>query len=143
MASKRQSKNSRQRCAGAVSEEQAVRYRIAGMSYAQIGKEMGCTKQNAHRAVTKALGDIRKRVGESAEVLRDIELKRLDALWMAMWGIAQKGNPRAADTMIRIMKRRAAMLGLDAPKKVEGDISGELEVVAPQLMNFGKVTVKF
>lgn len=139
----KQSKNSRQRVSGAVMEEKCLRLRIAGMSYSQIGKEVGCCKQNAHRAVTKALAETRKRVGESAEQLRDIELKRLDALWMAMWSKAQTGDARAADTMIRVMKRRASMLGLDAPKKVEGDITGALEVVAPQLMDFGKVTIKF
>lgn len=139
----KQSKNSRQRVSGAVMEEQAIRLRMTGASYSQIGKALGCTKQNAHRAVTKALKETRERVAESAVQLVQIQNQRLDALIMAMWPAAQKGDAKAVIAIDRLMRRRAALNGLDAPKQSDITIGGDLEVVAPQMMNFGKVTIEF
>lgn len=139
----KQSKTSRLKLGGLLLEEQAVRLRLTGATYSQIGKALGCAKQSAHAAVTRAMKRSKQKTGESMEQLRQIELHRLDALTMAMWPKAQKGDTRAVLAIEKLMKRRAMMMGLDAPKQSEHTIGGDLEVVAPQMMNFGKVTIEF
>jgi hypothetical protein len=49
--------------------------------------------------------------------LRGLELERLDALHAACWPAALAGHLRSIDTVLRIMRRRAALLGLDAPRR--------------------------
>lgn len=139
----KQSKNSRQRVSGAVTEEQAIRLRMTGASYAQIGKALGCTKQNAHRAVTKALKDTKERTAESTDQLRAVQSQQIDALTMAMWPAAQKGDAKAVLAIVRLMRRRAVLMGLDAPKQTDLTIGGEFAVEMTQEMNFGGVKIKF
>jgi hypothetical protein len=55
---------------------------------------------------------------EPAEQARNLDLKRLDAMTLALWSQARQGNQGAVDRLLRIMERRAKLLGLDAPTKV-------------------------
>jgi hypothetical protein len=61
---------------------------------------------------------------ESAQELRDLEAARLDELHAAHWPAAvgedgQPPDPRAAALVLRIAQRRSALLGLDAPTRIE------------------------
>ncbi len=44
---------------------------------------------------------------------------RLDRLQEALWPKAISGDTRAADVVLRIMNRRARMLGIDAPARID------------------------
>ena len=54
---------------------------------------------------------------EAADEVRALELARLDALLAALW--PQQGEPAVVDRVLRIMERRAKLLGLDAPTRVD------------------------
>ena len=54
---------------------------------------------------------------ESAEDLRTLEAARLDALQSAVWQLAIDGDIKATTAVLRIMERRARLLGLDVPSK--------------------------
>ena len=103
------------RTAAAERAKQAVSLRIAGATFAQIGERLGVSTQAAHKMVVKHLEETRRLTAESAEQLRDMELKRLDAMQAALWPDAMRGDEQKVDRVIRIMGRRAALLGLDAP----------------------------
>lgn len=111
-------------------EAQAVKLRINGAEYAEIGALLGISKQAAWKLVSNYLKATRAQTGEDANVLRDLELQRLDALYMAMHPQAVKGNQGAVDRCLRIMERRAKLEGLDAPTKneVTGARGGPVEV---------------
>ena len=96
----------------------ALLLRKAGMTYEQIGEMMGCTRQNAHQLVTKALQEIRIKGEQDAEEIKLLELERLDTFFMGLWQNAKKGNVQALDRALKIMERRAKLLGLDAPSKI-------------------------
>ena len=55
---------------------------------------------------------------EGAEHLRTLEALRLDEIQAKIWDKAIAGDYRAVDRVLRIMERRAKLLGLDAPVKV-------------------------
>ena len=102
---------------------QAIDLRTAHCSYDQIGKSMGISKTRAYELVMAGMADLDASVKEAAEVLRAIEVRRCDALAMKLW--PQSGNPRVTDSILRVMERRARLLGLDAPQKVaETDAAG-------------------
>lgn len=51
--------------------------------------------------------------------IRALELERLDAMLLALWPKARKGNESSIDRVLRIMKRRADLTGIDAPQVIE------------------------
>jgi hypothetical protein len=53
---------------------------------------------------------------------RELELDRLDTLQRTFWKSAVAGNPRAADFVLRVIDKRAKLLGLDAPLKVQAEV---------------------
>lgn len=100
---------------------QAVELRLDGMSYEAIADRLGWrSHSSAHAAVQDGLQDA---IREPAESLIRLELLRLDELHRACWGKAMAGDLRAVDRVLRVMERRARLLGLDKPAAVAVDVS--------------------
>ena len=74
----------------------------------------------------KELNLLAKECLEEASKVRDLELQRLDALYLVAYAEVEDGNIPAIDRCLRIMERRAKLLGLDAAEKVEH--SGDLVI---------------
>lgn len=122
MASKKKSRRKRNRRRGQderglETEARALDLRKRGYTFAEIGKQLGITMQGAHLAVHRALDKIASLGAEEARDLRRIELERLDRLQKALAPKANKGNAESARALLRVMDRRARLLGLDAPVK--------------------------
>ena len=66
-------------------------------------------------------------VQEAADELRQLECSRLDALQQAWWHRALSGQVKATQLLIKIMERRAKLLGLDAPARVNVKSTTELD----------------
>ena len=97
---------------------QALTLRKAGATYKQIGQVLGVSEQRAHRIVTIELRRLNRYRDESAaEVLR-LELERLDQMFQAIWPAATAGDKDAINQVLTIMRRRAALMGLEAPRKI-------------------------
>lgn len=94
-------------------QRKALELRKQGKTYAVIAVELGYRNTSgAHTAVKSAL---HKTLSEPAEELRLLEAERLDMLLAAVWPSATNGEPKAVENALRIMERRAKLLGLDAP----------------------------
>jgi hypothetical protein len=96
---------------------------MAGASFDEIAESLDyADRGGAHKAV---MAGLQSTLPEPAAQVRELELKRLDRLWLGVWDAATKGDLQSVDTCLRIMKRRADLEGLDAPKKLEhGGIDG-------------------
>lgn len=100
--------------AAAERQQKALMLRKGGATYQSIADTLGyANRSSAADAVTRALQDTVDR--ELADELRRIENERLDALWQPMYARALTGDQAAVDRCLRIMERRAAINGLDAP----------------------------
>jgi len=124
------------RAASKERREHALRLRIGGMTFQQIGNQLGITFQSAHALVVHALDDLSKKCAENAEQLRGIELQRLDVAQAAIWGKVINGDTVAITCLLRILERRARLLGLDAPVKQDvtslGDRLSNVVIYLPQ-----------
>jgi len=104
-------------------ETRAIRFRIAGLTYDQIAKEMGYSDRSTARDLV--MRGLRRVQVESSDELRRLENARLDtataALVPLIAGRATNDNIRirAIDSFIRVSARRARMNGLDAPLEVQ------------------------
>jgi hypothetical protein len=120
-----ESSTSARKVAAAERTRTAVKMRMAGAQYTEIAAQMGISKQAVWMLVKKSLEATRKITGESADLLRELELQRLDKLYLAMNKQAEQGNQGAVDRCIRIMERRSKLVGLDAPTKQDVTSGGE------------------
>ena len=96
-------------------QRRALELRKAGLGYQAIAARLGyASHSGAIKAVQTAM---RRTLQEPADELRALELARLDDLLRGIWVAARTGNVQKIDRVLRIMQRRASLLGLDAPKK--------------------------
>jgi hypothetical protein len=84
--------------------------RYAGQGLAEIAAAENCTIQNISQLIQRALTAAPK---QSVEQIRLLEAGRLDAMQNAIWPQCLAGDIAAIDRVLAIMKRRAAMMGLD------------------------------
>lgn len=90
----------------------ALQLRTLGLTYEAVAQQCGYRDRGgAYHAVQR---ELRRMIQEPADEVRQIEVERLDALLRAMLPKALKGDGWSVDRVLRIMERRAGLLGLDA-----------------------------
>jgi hypothetical protein len=99
-------------------QRKALELRRMGKGYREIGAALGIGRSQAHRLVEAGLEDVKEQIDAEASELKAVELSRLDGMLSGLWADARSGNFAAVDRVLRIMERRAKLLGLDAPVKV-------------------------
>lgn len=102
---------------------QALELRKAGVSFQAIADALGYRSASGAFAAVKAA--LKTTLREPANELRELELARLDALLLPLWRRAQGGDDKAVDRCLRIMERRARLLGLDAPTNTKVELTLE------------------
>jgi hypothetical protein len=108
-------------------EQMAVKLRLSGATYEQIGHALGISAPAAHKAVMRSLQRTIEKTDEDVEKIRHLELQRLDAMLFGLWQKAKEGHEGSVDRVLRIMERRAKLLGLDQ-QKLEHVVEGHLYV---------------
>lgn len=119
-------------------DAQAAELRAKGWTYRRIAEHLGVDVKTAHEAVQRAL---RETVEEPAADVRALEVERLDAMYAKVMEVVERAHVTvsqgrvvyadgeavpddapvlaAVDRLLKIQARRAALLGLDMPAKVE------------------------
>jgi hypothetical protein len=93
---------------------QALELRKAGYGFEEIGRALGLSTAGAYKVVQTAL---KATYREPADDVRKLELERLDRLTRGLWPRAIQGETEAIDRVLKLMTRRARLLGLDEPEK--------------------------
>lgn len=99
-------------------QQAALELRRSGRGYVDIANALGVSKSQAHRYVRDALAEARAQISAEADELRAEEISRLDGMLAGLWNDARKGSVSAIDRVLKIMERRAKLLGLDAPVRL-------------------------
>lgn len=102
-------------------EIRVLELRRVGLTWQRIAEEVGYADHTGAYAAYKRA--IKRTMQQPADELREQEVDRLDRLQVAVWPSAMKGDTRAILTIIRLMERRAKLLGLDKPIKIEQEIT--------------------
>lgn len=103
---------------------QALEMRRAGASYDAIAEQLGYAgHEGARKAVSAAL---KRTLEEPAAEVRALEVERLDRLWAKWYPLAcgdasadLETAAKASELCLKLARRRADLLGLDSPRKVE------------------------
>lgn len=92
-------------------ETHVLELRRAGASFDKIATELKLyDRSDAHKIYKRALA---RTLQEPAAEIRTLEADRLDRLQLAVWTKALRGDLPAVDRVLRVMERRARLLGLD------------------------------
>ena len=102
-------------------EIKVLELRRAGLTWQRIAEETGYADHTGAYAAYKRA--IKRTMQQPADELREQELDRIDRLQLAAWPQAMKGDTKAILTIVRLMERRAKLLGLDVPIKIEQEIT--------------------
>lgn len=90
---------------------EALRLRRMGRTYAEVADTLGYSSpQSASKDVSRALAKV---VHEEGHALLALERERTETLLAITWPLAEAGDTRAIREAVRILERRARMLGLD------------------------------
>lgn len=101
-------------------QRDALELRKQGHTFQYIADQLGYAHPSGARHAVMA--GLRKIIQEPADELRKLELERLDVMLNSLWPAILRADaytPRAVEVALKVMDRRAALLGLDAPKQVE------------------------
>lgn len=109
-------------------ERKVLEYRRGGLTFDLIAERLGyASASGAHKAYLSACNRI---VYEDVVEVRKSEMDRLDIAQAAIWGdltdtVNVDANTRArlVLALIKIMERRARLLGLDMPTKAQIEVS--------------------
>lgn len=101
--------------------QQALQLLVGGYDYPEIAETLGyASPDDAAADVHKALEEeFLNNARHSTEVLRMIELKRMNFLWSALRPGIERGNTRSAEVGVKVSDRISKMAGLDAPLRTE------------------------
>ena len=104
--------------------------RIQGYSYADIEKELDIDRSSAYLACHRYFEFAREKLHDSQEITVLLELARLDAMLKKIWPKLDESATclNAVKSILSIMERRAAYLGLDESglKKLPKDSAREI-----------------
>jgi ADP-ribosylglycohydrolase len=102
-------------------ERKVLEMRLAGVTFEVIARSVGYSSAGScYNAYKRAL--IRT-LQEPAEAVREAEVARLDRLMQGVWTAALRGEVRSVEAVLRIMDRRAKLMGLDAPTKQQVEVT--------------------
>jgi hypothetical protein len=109
-------------------ERKVLEYRRGGLTFDLIADRLGyASASGAHKAYLSACNRI---VYEDVVEVRKSEMDRLDIAQAAIWGdltdtqnIDANTRARLVMALMKIMERRARLLGLDMPTKAQVEVS--------------------
>lgn len=142
--------NSPSECVATERQLQALRYRQRGYTFNHISRLLQCSEQAVRQLLKKALQAYEEALEQETGKLWMIEMARIDALLAgaesdpSLAGDAQeeglfvralKGELPAIDRVIKLLERRAKLMGLDKAEKEIGSaqvVRHEFVVIDPQ-----------
>jgi Homeodomain-like domain len=127
---------------GAERKAEVARLTAKGWSCRRISGELGCSHATVARDQNEVLAELAEHRVKDAERIRANELEKLDRAEAACVAILERAEDadaelalKAADRIARLQERRAKLLGLDAPEKVEAVVTeGPTPEVAARLV---------
>lgn len=118
----------------------ALALRLKGYTYYQIGTKLKVSYVSAWHYVQEAMKTAREEMSEDVEKVRDLEVNRLDAMLERHW--PRRQDPRTSDTILKIMDRRAKLLGLDVPTKTDVNVTGLEKMTDDDLIKMAEQVMK-
>jgi hypothetical protein len=109
--------------------------RRKGYSYPKIADELGVSLGTAYKYVNVELERLAAERKMEGEKVLEMELARLDRVTEAIMEKCEDGSLDHIDTLMKLMDRRAKLLGLNAPSKHSHEIDDKRGLPDVELYN--------
>lgn len=96
-----------------------MKMRLEGHSQYSIAQALGITQAAVSRAIAVACVKANEVQADRVEHYRRLQSERLDMVLTKLWPRIEQGDVNAAATLVKIEERRAKLLGLDAPQRIQ------------------------
>jgi transposase len=93
------------------------RLRRLGHSYRDIAITLNTSMTTVFKDVKAMNAQWREQAAIDTDAERQLDLERIDAMILGLQGKAERGDEWKVDRVVRLLERRAALLGLDAPRR--------------------------
>lgn len=105
--------NTRRTIQAKETRDRILELRKQGLTYAAISKEVGVSYDTVSNTISQAMIALSTRTLANAEDLRREDYQKLSLMLEAIWDRVLSGELGAIDRAIRILERRARLMGLD------------------------------
>ncbi len=109
------SKTGWQKVGSALLRQQILELRLTGMTVRDIARTVHRGPTRVHQILVSALEELAATNAETTDNIVKLELERLDKMVESMW--LARAAPEVASALLKVMERRAKLLGLDKPTK--------------------------
>ena len=118
MTSKKRCRSTKATTIRAVQRLQEIfEMRLQGRTLREIGAHFGVTFQAIHSAIQRELNRVEV---PSAIEMKKLELERLDKIFRTFFALTiDNADEDAAMICLNVMRRRAKLLGIEAPTRIE------------------------
>lgn len=103
----------------AVKVEEAFQLRVQGLSFAQIGEQLGVTAKTANLWVREAVKEHQWAADEVAMEHRQAAIDRNQELIKSLYDKAKAGDYASIDRLLKVQDQTLTLVGANAPSKVE------------------------
>lgn len=101
-----------------INRQEALKLRLLGLTYAQIGARMNISESMAHKHVKTAIDESRKVTKELADDVIFMDVRRIEKYMHDLSDQCGDGEVKAIDQSLKLILARQKMLGILAPEKV-------------------------
>lgn len=109
---------------------QVAKLRLAGVrDQRTIARTLGVSLGTINADCRALDAEFRAQAAVDTGLELELQLERLEQLHASVWAKAVRGDLRAIDAALAVMRRKAKLLGLDAPERRE--LSGQVSVNEP------------
>lgn len=110
------------RLTGDLFDLEVLEQRRSGKSVMEIATNLERKPEEIKAIIEKCLRLYVQEMAGSVEEVRTLELYRLDGMLEKLWNF--RDDPRTVDSILKVMDRRAKLMGLDAAEKSEVKVTG-------------------
>lgn len=96
----------------------ALQLRKAGLGYAKIGEQLGCTHEWARQLCLRGFAEYGRMAREEAQEHLATVMARTESQIQALWPKAMAGNIGANEQIRKITETQCKLAGLFAPVKI-------------------------
>lgn len=100
-------------------ENEIVKLRRGGLTFDLISQRLGMSIAGVQQAYERANARV---IADDINAIRNLETERLDLAQSAIWGKVLQGDNPSIANLLRIMERRAKLLGLDQPTRIQAEV---------------------
>lgn len=112
-------------------QQQVRSLRLAGVNDAGvIAQQLGVSRTTIERDFAAITEQWRAEAVASTSVLKGKQHARLETAILAIWQEVRQGRLGAIKTMVTLLDREAALMGLDSPKVMKLDLEARIRAIA-------------